>query len=164
MEHTFTNLTEEQILTLNPDQFKDHINQLTEAKGVINKMAYAIVGRTIMDVIYGYELDHIGINPHYEYNDEGFTGNFMIYINNEDVYYEHEPVPRYSKQVKEITYHDLQAKIDDSLSQISSIIDEEMSFDYDDLNKLKIKSQYFKLEKEIPTKEEKNINSSRYKI
>jgi hypothetical protein len=168
MEHTFNHLTEDEIINLESEELEQIITEVRETGRLLNQMSHSIVGKKLIEIVYGYELESVGIDPHYEYNDEGFAGNFMININGEDVCMSgdgDESVPRYSKQAEDITYSELQQKIDDELAEISELITEYMSFDENDLNKLKVKSSYFKLEKELPTNESTSkIDSNRYKL
>jgi hypothetical protein len=168
MEHTFNNLTEDELLDLDPEQLQQQIEKMGQVTQVINKMSRTIVGKKLMEIVYGYRLDSVGIDPHYEYNDEGFAGHFMINIDGEDVCMSgqsDENVPRYSTQVKQITYGELQQNIDDELSGIANLINEYMSFDLNDLDKLKVKSSYYKLEKELPKNTlNTKISNSRYKL
>lgn len=166
MEHTFRHLTEDEIINLEPEELEQLITEVRDTGRLLNQMSQSIVGKRLIEIVYGYELESVGIDPHYEYNDEGFAGHFMINIDGEDVCYkDDENVPRYSDQAEEITYSELQQKIDDELSEVSELINEYMSFDTNDLNKLKVKSSYFKLEKELPRKEATSkIDRNRYKL
>lgn len=168
MEHKFNNLSEDEILNLEPMQLEQQIKEISQVSNILGQMSQTIVGRKLMDIIYGYDLEQVGIDPTYTYNDEGFCGTFMIYINHEDMCMTsngEDKVPRYSQKAKEMTYSELQQKIDDELSPISHLITEDISFNEQDLNKLKIKSNFYKLEKELPKNEAKSqINSSRYKL
>ena len=168
MEHTFNHLTEDEIINLEHNELDKLITEIRGTSRLLNQMSRTIVGKKLIEIVYGYELESVGIDPHHEYNDEGFAGNFMIDINGEDVCMSgdgDESVPRYSDQAEDITYSELQQKIDDELSEISELITEYMSFDENDLNKLKVKSTYFKLEKELPKNESASkIDSNRYKL
>lgn len=164
MEYKFNVMSEEEILNLDAEKLDSHLKELQGVQSELTKMSYAIAGKALIDVIYGYKIESIGIDPNYEYNDEGFSGTYMINIDHEDVSYNDENVPRYSKSVPEISYSDLQTKIDDTLADLKFLIADYMSFDEVELKKLSVKSSKYKMEKEIPVKEKSKSSSSRYKI
>ena len=166
MEHKLNSLTEDEILNLDPQQLETHLEEIKNINEAVRVMAFTIVGKRIMDIIYGYDIGSVGINPHYEYNDEGFSGTYMITIDGEDVCYkDDENVPRYSKQAEEISYTALQEKIDNELADLRFLIQEDMHFNAKELNKLKVKSSYYQLEKDVPVvKEKSKVSNSRYKL
>lgn len=163
MEHILKEMNEEEILMLSSEELQKKIEELEGMNEVINGMVVSIVGKKLAEMVVDYDIDTIGIEPNYEYNDEGFAGTYMITIDGDDVSYKDESVPKYSKNAEDISYSDLQQKIDNELSPLSSIIKEDMGFDISELRKLAVKYFHAKLEQEIPQKGTQK-KSTRYRV
>jgi hypothetical protein len=158
MEHKFTNLSDEEIVKLNPQELNNLIEEIRDSYDKLNAMSYEIAAKKMAEIVCGYDIETVGLDPHYEYCDEGFAGTYMVTINHEDVSYDEEEVNRYSKSAKKISYSGLQERIDNEMDSIRFLINEEMSFD---VNALRAKYGY--VEKTTP-KKTGGKTYSRYKL
>ena len=121
----------EEVLTLPEKEFDQLITNIIEITNIIQKNVSVIVEKILAPVIQNYAIDTIEIDPNYEYHDEGFYGNHMVYINGTDPCEkeEEENVPKINKKAKTITYTDLQEKIDNMLETVSSLINNTINID-----------------------------------
>jgi len=140
-----------QIQKLTPEQLQEKIEEIGKIAKKLNKILVSLVERKLIEITANYDIQTIEIEPYYLHTSNGFNHRINVKIDDMPYKLKNKMVPKSSEDAKDITYSDLEVKINVEFFPLKFFFHKEkISFN---INELKIKHMYSKLERNL----ERNI-------